>query len=130
MAPFLMSGPAVRWGAPLGVNLEMVDSLWATLTDAHVKTPMGMTAENLAVSHGITRQAADEYALQSQRRFAAALEAGAFKNEIAPFEVASKKGPTVFERDEHPRPQTTIEILTKLAPVFKVRCLPLARRSD
>src|SRR5207248_7145199 len=65
------------------------------------------------------RQQCDEYALRSQRTWAAANEGGKFKDEIAPMEIPSKKGVVHFAVDEHPRPQTTIEILAKLAPVFK-----------
>ncbi len=118
-APFQMSGPSVRWGASLGTNLELVDSLWATLTDQHVKTPMGVTAENLAESHKISRQACDSYALLSQQRFAAAQAGGVFAQEIVSFEVKSKKGPLSFDKDEHNRPQTTLESLAKLAATFK-----------
>lgn len=118
-APFLMSGPSVRWGASLGTNLVLEDSLWATLTDQHVKTPMGLTAENLAVSHNISREMCDAFALQSQQRFAAAQSACAFAEEIVPFEVKSKKGTTNFDKDEHNRPQTTLESLGKLATSFK-----------
>jgi acetyl-CoA acyltransferase 2 len=80
---------------------------------------MAVTAENLATKYGITRTQCDEFALTSQQRWAAANEAGRFKSEIAPIELPSKKGPVTFAVDEHPRPQTTIEALTKLAPVFK-----------
>lgn len=118
-APYQVSGPAVRWGTTLGHSLEMQDTLWATLTDQYVKTPMGMTAENLAVSHSISRQQCDELALSSQTRFAAAQSSGVFDIEITPFEVPSKKGPVAFAKDEHNRPQTTMESLTKLPPVFK-----------
>jgi len=78
-----------------------------------------VTAENLAQKYGITRQQCDEYALGSQQRWVAANEKGAFKDEIAPMELPSKKGPTTFAVDEHPRPQSTLEGLAKLAPVFK-----------
>jgi acetyl-CoA acyltransferase 2 len=118
-APFQMSGPSVRWGAPLGTNLVLEDSLWATLTDQHVKTPMGLTAENLAVSHHISRESCDAFALQSQQRFAAAQASNAFGDEIVPFEVKTKKGVTVFDKDEHNRPQTTMESLAKLSTSFK-----------
>ncbi len=118
-APFQMSGPAVRWGAPLGTNLVLEDSLWATLTDQHVKTPMGITAENLAVSHHISREMCDAFALQSQQRFAAAQSSGVFAEEIVPFEVKTKKGVVNFDKDEHNRPQTTMESLAKLTTSFK-----------
>jgi acetyl-CoA acetyltransferase family protein len=80
---------------------------------------MAVTAENLAEQYGLTRQQCDEYALGSQQRWAAANEAGRFKSEIVAIELPTKKGPVSFAVDEHPRPQSTIEALTKLAPVFK-----------
>jgi acetyl-CoA acyltransferase 2 len=135
-APFLLSGPSVRWGAGLGTNLQLEDSLWATLTDQHIKvgvfrsyallthsalrqTPMGITAENLATAHSIPRAACDAYALQSQQRFAKAQESGVFAEEIVAFEVKTKKGTVKFDKDEHNRPQTTLESLGKLATSFK-----------
>ena len=79
----------------------------------------GITAENLAVKFGITREQCDQYALESQQRWAKANEEGAFKAEIAPVEVKVKKAMETFEVDEHPRPKTTIEQLAKLPLVFK-----------
>jgi acetyl-CoA C-acetyltransferase/acetyl-CoA acyltransferase 2 len=86
---------------------------------------MGQTAENVAAAHGISRTACDEYALSSQRRWAAADAEGRFREEIAPLEVAargkgSKGAATVtFARDESPRPDTSAEALAGLTPVFK-----------
>ena len=80
---------------------------------------MAVTAENLAVKYGITRQQCDELALSSQQRWAAANEKGIFKDEIVPVEVQQKKATIQFMVDEHPRPQTTMEALAKLNPVFK-----------
>ena len=80
---------------------------------------MAMTAENLAVKYGISRADCDEYALTSQRRWAAAHERGVFAEEIAPLDVKTRKGVVSFAVDEHARPQTTAEILAKLSPVFK-----------
>ncbi|GAB1601408.1 3-ketoacyl-CoA thiolase, mitochondrial-like isoform X2 [Argonauta hians] len=107
-----------RFGTILGVDLKMEDSLMAGLTDLHVKLPMAITAENLAVKYGISREDVDAFALRSQTRWKAAQEGGRFRAEIAPLTVKSKKGPESFEVDEHPRP-TTKESLAKLAPVFK-----------
>lgn len=91
MAPYTLSG--VRFGGgKYGVDLKLVDSLAAALTDMFPKpTPMGVTAENLAAKYGITRQQCDDFALQSQQRFAKGLEEGAFKDEIVPVEVPVKK---------------------------------------
>jgi acetyl-CoA acyltransferase 2 len=77
------------------------------------------TAENLAVKYGITREQADAFGVRSQQRWAAAQESGAFADEIAPVELPSRKGTVKVDRDEHPRPQTTLETLAKLPPVFK-----------
>jgi len=108
-----------RFGIRLGTDLKMEDTLWAGLTDQHVKTPMGVTAENLAVKYDISREDCDMFALQTQQRWAAAQAAGAFKDEIAPIPIKSKKGMVDFEIDEHPRPDATIDSLAKLPPVFK-----------
>lgn len=116
-APHAMWG--LRDGAKFGKPPELVDTLWAGLTDSFCKTPMGMTAENLAEKHTITREDADKFALRSQQKWAAAFEAGAFKDEVAPIEVKTRKGPVTVDRDEHPRPQTTMETLGKLPPSFK-----------
>ena len=80
---------------------------------------MANTAENLAETFGVTKAEADEIALMSQQRWAAAHEAGAFDAEIAPIAIKTRKGEVMFDTDEHPRPQSTIENLTKLPPLFK-----------
>ncbi|MCC6877678.1 MAG: acetyl-CoA C-acetyltransferase [Sandaracinaceae bacterium] len=109
----------MREGAKFGKPPELVDTLWSALTDSYSNTPMAVTAENLAQKYGISRADCDAFALQSQQRWAAAQESGAFADEIAKVELPGKKGPTVVERDEHPRPATTLEMLAKLPPVFK-----------
>ncbi|HEX9104969.1 MAG TPA: acetyl-CoA C-acetyltransferase [Polyangia bacterium] len=116
-APHVVRG--ARWGLPFGKPQQLGDTLWDALTDSYTGMPMAITAENLAEQYKITRQECDEYALRSQKSWAAANEAGRFKDEIAPIEIKSKKGAVQFAVDEHPRPQTTMEVLTKLAPVFK-----------
>jgi acetyl-CoA acyltransferase 2 len=81
---------------------------------------MAMTAENLATKYGISQREVDEYSVLSQKRFAAAQEAGRLADEIAPMELPGKKGATVhFAKDEHNRPDTTVESLAKLPKVFK-----------
>lgn len=109
----------VRFGTKFGLDLKLEDTLWAGLTDQHVKLPMGMTAENLAAKYNISREDCDRYALQSQQRWKAANEAGYFNEEMAPIEVKTKKGKQTMQVDEHARPQTTLEQLQKLPPVFK-----------
>ncbi|WP_394843348.1 acetyl-CoA C-acetyltransferase [Pendulispora brunnea] len=116
-APHVVRG--AREGFAFGKAPALEDSLWTCLTDSYCNLPMAVTAENLAVKYGITREACDEYALVSQQRWAAANEAGRFKDEITPLEIKQKKATVNFEVDEHPRPQTTREVLAKLAPVFK-----------
>jgi len=108
-----------RFGITLGEGREMEDTLWAGLTDSYIKTPMGITAENLAAKYGITRLDADEFALASQDRWAKAHKEGAFADEIAPLEIQVKRKTVTFDTDEHPRPGVTIEALQKLPPVFK-----------
>ncbi len=80
---------------------------------------MGLTAENVAERYQITREEQDRFALDSQQKMKAAMEAGKFKDEIVPFEVKLKKTSFVFDTDEHPRPETTMESLAKLKPTFK-----------
>jgi acetyl-CoA C-acetyltransferase/acetyl-CoA acyltransferase 2 len=116
-APFVMRG--ARWGIPLGKPPPLEDYLWAALTDSYAGMPMALTAEKLAEQYRITQDQVDEYSVLSQRRFAAAQEAGRFREEIAPMEIPSRKGPIAFSRDEHPRPETTLESLRKLPKVFK-----------
>ncbi|KDE07487.1 3-ketoacyl-CoA thiolase [Microbotryum lychnidis-dioicae p1A1 Lamole] len=122
LAPYTLSG-ASRWGTRYGVDLKLEDSLAAALTDRVPNpTPMGVTAENLSDKYGITREECDAYALQSQQRWKAALDAGAFKNEITPISLPSRKkgAPSEeFTQDEHARPQSTLESLAKLPSVFK-----------
>lgn len=80
---------------------------------------MGITAENLAEKYEISREEQDAFALQSQERAAKAMEEGRFDEQIVPITIPVRKGePTVFDKDEHPRPQTTKEALAKLAPAF------------
>ncbi|KKK37829.1 acetyl-CoA acetyltransferase [Mesobacillus campisalis] len=81
--------------------------------------PMGITAENLAEKYNITREEQDQFALQSQQRMARAMEEGRFEEQIVPITIPMRKGePIVFQTDEHPRPETTIEGLSRLQPAF------------
>ncbi|KAM4809431.1 3-ketoacyl-CoA thiolase, mitochondrial [Rhinophrynus dorsalis] len=109
----------IRFGTKLGVDIKMEDTLWSGLTDSHIKTPMAITAENLAEKYNISRQDCDNYSFQTQQRWKAAQDAGYFAAEMAPIELKSKKGTIKMEQDEHPRPQTTLEQMAKLPPVFK-----------
>lgn len=115
-APHIVRG--ARWGLGLGQG-GLEDALWTALTDSYTGMPMAVTAENLAERYRIGQEAVDEYSVLSQRRFAAAQEEGRLREEIAPLELKSKKGIVIFEKDEHNRPQTTLEALKKLPKVFK-----------
>jgi acetyl-CoA acetyltransferase family protein len=116
-APHVVRG--ARWGLQFGKEQKLGDTLWDALTDSYTGMPMAITAENLAEQYKLSRQECDAYALRSQQAWAAANEAGRFKEEIVPIELKSKKGPIQFATDEHPRPQSTAETLAKLPPVFK-----------
>jgi acetyl-CoA C-acetyltransferase len=110
--------PDARWGARMG-PAEMVDPVVGGLTDPFNQIHMGVTAENLAESHEISRSEQDEFSVESHRRAARAQEEGTFNEEIVPVEITSKKGTSEFTKDEHVRPDATIESLAKLKPVFK-----------
>lgn len=116
-APYAVRG--IRFGTKLGVDIKLEDMMWAALTDFHCKTPMGITAENLAEKYKISREDVDAFALRSQLTWKNAQENGHFKGEIAPVSLIIKKKEVSFEIDEHPRVQTTLEGLAKLPPVFK-----------
>ncbi len=116
-APLVLRG--TRWGWPLGKPPPAEDLLWAALTDSYAKLPMAMTAEKLAEQYRIGQDEVDEYSVLSQRRFAAAQESGRLAEELVPVEVPTRKGPVKFARDEHPRPETTVEALRKLPKIFK-----------
>jgi acetyl-CoA C-acetyltransferase/acetyl-CoA acyltransferase 2 len=115
-APHVVWG--LREGARFGKTPALKDLLWECLTDSYTGLPMAMTAENLAVQFSISRAEVDAFALQSQQRWSAASAAGRFADEIAPIELAGRKGPVRFDTDEHPR-ATTLEALAALRPVFK-----------
>jgi acetyl-CoA C-acetyltransferase len=109
----------MRWGKRMW-NCEVTDALTEGLEDPLGHFHMGVTAENLAAEFGITREEQDALALTSQRRAVAAIDAGRFKDEIAPVEVPQgKKPPKICDTDEHPRRDATLEALAKLKPAFK-----------
>jgi acetyl-CoA acyltransferase 2 len=117
MSPYVVRG--ARWGLRMG-HAPMSDTMFESLFDTFVNAPMAITAENLAVKYSISREQSDALALRSQQLAAQAQAAGRFRDEIAPFTVTDRKGnPTAIERDEHPKPDTTPEILAKLKAVFK-----------
>lgn len=100
-------------------NFELEDAMTGALTDSYAGIPMAITAENLAVKYNITREQSDRYSIQSQTRFKAALDKNLFAAEIAPVTVETRKGSVVVEKDEHPKPESTLEKLATLKPVFK-----------
>lgn len=117
MAPYLVTDG--RWGYRMG-NGQLYDSmLYDGLNDAFSGEHSGWHTEDLVKSHQITREDQDRWALRSQQRFAAAQSAGKFTSEIAPVEVRTHRGMKVFDKDEHNRPDTTLESLTKLRPAFR-----------
>lgn len=116
-APYLMSSG--RWGYRMG-DAQIFDSmLMDGLNDAFSGKHSGWHTEDLANSHQITREDQDRWAERSQKRFSTAQAAGKFATEIATIEIASRKGPIKFEKDEHNRPDTTMQTLSKLKPAFR-----------
>jgi acetyl-CoA C-acetyltransferase len=114
-APYSL--PAARFGQKMG-DATAVDMLTATLTCPFGTGHMGITAENVAAEQGISRAAQDAFALESQTRAAAAIGAGHFRSQIVPVEVATRKGPVLFDTDEHPK-ATSAEALAGLKPAFR-----------
>ncbi|MDE2005117.1 MAG: acetyl-CoA C-acyltransferase family protein [Rhodospirillales bacterium] len=115
-AAYLAQG--VRWGARMG-DAAMVDMMLAALHDPFHNIHMGETAENLAESHQITRAQQDALAIASHQRAGRAIAEGRFKEQILPVTLKTRKGETVFDTDEHPRPATTEQDLAKLRPAFR-----------
>lgn len=118
-APHIARG--LRWGLPLGKMPPLEDSLWEGLKDPVAGLAMAETAEKLAVQYKLDRSCVDEYALRSQQTARAAWESGVFDEEVIAIPVKNPKTRQVeqFRRDEHMRPDTTLEGLAKLKPVFK-----------
>ncbi len=108
-----------RWGVRFGQEPKFEDTLWTCLTDTFTGMAMANTAEKLARTHDISREACDTYALESQARYAKALADGVFTDEIAPITLKSRRGDKVISADEHPRPQSDAAGLGKLRPVFE-----------
>src|SRR5436190_6876348 len=117
-APHVIRG--ARWGLGLGEG-KMEDSLMVALLDSHCGLYMAQTAERYAGQHGITREQQDEFALRSQKCADEAYKAGRLQEELTPVPLKDRRGnPTgeLFERDDHMRPETTMEGLKKLKPAF------------
>jgi acetyl-CoA C-acetyltransferase len=117
LGPYLL--PGARAGYRLG-NAELVDAtvhdgLWCAICDVH----MGIHAERVAAKHEVSRDAQDVFAVRSHERALAAIAGGRFADEIVPVEVPGKKGPTIVDTDENPRPDTSLEALARLKPAFQ-----------
>jgi acetyl-CoA C-acetyltransferase len=106
-----------RWGARMGES-KMMDMMVGALTDPFDTIHMGVTAENVAAKCGLDRNVQDTFAVESHKRAAAAISAGHFKSQILPIELKSKKGPAVFDTDEHVRADASMEGMAKLKAVF------------
>ncbi len=116
-APHVVHG--MRKGHRFGQNNQLVDLLFEALTDSYTGMPMAMTAEKLGARYGLTRDDVDTYAALSQKRWKEAHLAGRFDDEIVPVEVKTRKGTISVDVDEHPRPNSTVDVLSGLSAVFK-----------
>jgi acetyl-CoA C-acetyltransferase len=114
-APYIL--PSARLGARMG-DQQMLDMMVGALTCPMGTGHMGITAENVAAEHDVTREAQDEFALESQRRAAAAIAAGHFTDQIVPVEIKTRKGVVVFDTDEHVK-ETSLDKLAGLRPAFQ-----------
>jgi len=114
-APYTI--PSGRWGQRMG-DAKVVDMMVAALHDPFHNIHMGVTAENVAAKWGITREEQDRLAVESHRRAATAIREGRFRSQIVPIVTKGKKGDVVFDTDEHPRADATLEDMAKLKPVF------------
>jgi acetyl-CoA acyltransferase 2 len=117
-APHVVRG--ARWGIPLGPGAQFEDMLWGALTDSYNGMPMAITAENLAEQYQITRVEQDHFSLQSQTRAREAWIQGRMAEEVIPIPLKDRKGNlTPFARDEHVRPESTLDDLARLPARFK-----------
>jgi acetyl-CoA acetyltransferase family protein len=114
--PHIVRG--LRSGLKLGQG-KLEDWLWEGLTDPYAGCSMAITAENCAEKYGITREEADAFALRSQQLAHQAWTSCAMKDEVVPVEIKGRKGVTLVEKDDHLRPETTIDVLAKLPAAFK-----------
>lgn len=127
LSPFIQRD--CRFGIKFTKTPTLECSLWTTLTDWNINTPMGVTAENLAKKYGISRQDVDEYALMSQTRWRAAQGSGKFQSEMAPIKLTERRKEVLMEVDEHPK-ETTMEALAKLKPSFEKEGVSTAGNSS
>jgi acetyl-CoA acetyltransferase family protein len=118
----MSQAPHVIRGARAGLRLghgQLEDSLWSALTDTYCGCPMAITAENCAAKYGISREEQDRYALRSQQLASRAWAEGRLAEEVVGVDLPGRKGSTRFLQDDHMRPDTTLEALARLPPVFK-----------
>lgn len=106
-----------RYGKKYG-HMDMRDSMWDSLTNTGIGPAMGITAENVADEYDVSREEMDRYALRSQQRAVAAMDAGKFVDEIVPITIHERKGDVVYATDEYPKRDTTLEKLSRLKPSF------------
>jgi acetyl-CoA acetyltransferase family protein len=116
-APHVVRG--ARWGLRFGTPNALEDTLWESLTDTQCGFSMAETAENLADEYDLTREAVDAYAVRSQQLAKLAWDEGRFDAEVVPVTIRKRGKETSFARDEHLRPDTTLEALAALKPYFK-----------
>src|SRR4051812_27963379 len=126
-APHVIRG--LRSGLRLGQG-QLEDSLWSALLDTHCGCTMAATAENCAATYAIPREEQDRYAIRSQQLADAAWSAGRLAEEVVPVKIVSRKGTELFEKDDHMRPDSTLEGLAKLPAAFsKNGCVPAGNAS-
>lgn len=118
MSRSLYATQAARFGARMG-DIKMIDMMVGALSDPFGGGHMGITAENVAEKYSISREEQDAFALESQKRATAAIAAGHFKSQIVPVEIKTRKGIALFDTDEYPKADATMESLAKLKPAFK-----------
>lgn len=117
LVPYVVRG--VRFGGIRMGHGELEDLMTAALTDAYAQMPMAITAENLGEKYSITRDQVDEYSYSSQQRYDKAYKQGLFGSEVTPVSLESKKGTVVFDKDEHPKPETTLDKIKTMKSLFK-----------
>ncbi|WP_211442911.1 acetyl-CoA C-acyltransferase family protein [Collimonas humicola] len=118
MSRSLYATQAARFGARMG-DIKMIDMMVGALSDPFGGGHMGITAENVAEKYSISREEQDAFALESQQRATAAIAAGHFKSQIVPVEIKTRKGVALFDTDEYPKADASMESLAKLKPAFK-----------
>jgi acetyl-CoA C-acetyltransferase len=109
--------PGMRWGQRMD-NAQVIDPMVGVLTDPFDEVHMGVTAESVAKKWNISREDQDALALESHLRASHAVQSCLFKSQIVPIEIKTRKGVVVFEKDENPRADTTLEALAKMKPAF------------